>query len=494
MSFFQPQNPGLSGLDELTSAEEALVQSLSALGDPGADRILFWDESANAYAFLTIGSGLSITGTTISSTGGGSSTFISLTDAPASYTGQSLKSVRVNVGETGLEFFTAAGTGTVTSVGFTGGIISVATATTTPAFTVAGTSGGIPYFSSASTWATSAALAANALVVGGGAGVAPATVTTGTGVLTALGVNVGSAGAFVTFNGALGTPSSGTVTNLTGTASININGTVGATTPSTGVFTTLVATAATSLLLGTAGSAVGSVGFRNATSGTITLAPVAGALGTVTLTLPAITDTLATLAGTETFSNKTLTAPKFADLGFIADANGNEMLIFDTVASAVNEITLANAATTGTPTISATGSDSNISIQLTPKGTGIVKGELKRFMVRLLSSTTAQTTGTTIGGDYRISNRAITVKAVGAYVDTAGTTGVCTFNIKEAGTTILSTKITIDSTEKTSETAATAPVISDASIAADAIVTFDIDGIQTTPANGLTVWVDYVFQ
>ncbi len=38
----------------------------------------------------------------------------------------------------------------------------------------------------------------------------------GTGVLTALGVNVGSAGAFVTFNGALGTPSAGTLTNATG--------------------------------------------------------------------------------------------------------------------------------------------------------------------------------------------------------------------------------------------------------------------------------------
>ena len=64
----------------------------------------------------------------------------------------------------------------------------------------------------------------------------------GTGVATALGVNVGSAGAFVTFDGALGTPSSGTVTNLTGTASININGTVGATTPTTGTFTTVTAT------------------------------------------------------------------------------------------------------------------------------------------------------------------------------------------------------------------------------------------------------------
>lgn len=75
----------------------------------------------------------------------------------------------------------------VTSVSFTGGLISVATATTTPALTVVGTSGGVPYFSSASTWATSAALAANALVIGGGAGVAPATTTTGTGILTFLG-------------------------------------------------------------------------------------------------------------------------------------------------------------------------------------------------------------------------------------------------------------------------------------------------------------------
>jgi hypothetical protein len=63
----------------------------------------------------------------------------------------------------------------------------------------------------------------------------------GTGVATALAINTGSAGAFVVNGGALGTPSSGTVTNLTGTASININGTVGATTPTTGAFTTISA-------------------------------------------------------------------------------------------------------------------------------------------------------------------------------------------------------------------------------------------------------------
>lgn len=69
-----------------------------------------------------------------------------------------------------------AGTGTVTMVGFTGGLISVANPTTTPALTVAGTSGGVPYFSSTSAWASSALLAANAVLIGGGAGVAPSSI------------------------------------------------------------------------------------------------------------------------------------------------------------------------------------------------------------------------------------------------------------------------------------------------------------------------------
>jgi hypothetical protein len=74
----------------------------------------------------------------------------------------------------------------------------------------------------------------------------------GTGVATALAVNVGTAGAPVINGGALGTPSSGTVTNLTGTASININGTVGATTASTGAFTTLTTSSTVTLNGGTA--------------------------------------------------------------------------------------------------------------------------------------------------------------------------------------------------------------------------------------------------
>lgn len=132
-----------------------------------------------------------------------------------------------------------------------------------------------------------------------------ATVTPGTGVATALAISVGSAGAFLTFNGDAGTPSAIVLTNASGTASININGTVGATTPAAGTFTTLVAGSATSLLLGTAGSAVGSVGFRNATSGTATLSPPAGALSTYTVTLPNAASTLPIFSQQLTFTGPT---------------------------------------------------------------------------------------------------------------------------------------------------------------------------------------------
>jgi len=75
-------------------------------------------------------------------------------------------------------------------------------------------------------------------------------------------------------------------------------------------------------------------------------------------------------SGTATLTNKTLTAPKFADGGFIADANGNELIKLETTASAVNELSVTNAAAGNAITLSATGGDTNIDIDLTPKGSG----------------------------------------------------------------------------------------------------------------------------
>jgi hypothetical protein len=72
------------------------------------------------------------------------------------------------------------------------------------------------------------------------------------------------AGSYLTSGGALGTPSSGTVTNLTGTASININGTVGATTPAAGAFTTLTSTSDATIYGLTVGRGGGAVSTNTA--------------------------------------------------------------------------------------------------------------------------------------------------------------------------------------------------------------------------------------
>ena len=75
---------------------------------------------------------------------------------------------------------------------------------------------------------------------------------------------------------------------------------------------------------------------------------------------------------TKTLTNKTLTAPKFADGGFIADANGNELIMLQTASSAVNQLEVTNSASGGSVVVGASGDDSNIDIDISPKGTGEV--------------------------------------------------------------------------------------------------------------------------
>jgi hypothetical protein len=67
-------------------------------------------------------------------------------------------------------------------------------------------------------------------------------------------------------------------------------------------------------------------------------------------------------------TSPTLTTPRVVTS--LNDTNGNELFGITATASAVNELTVANAATGNNPTLSATGSDTNIGITLTPKGTG----------------------------------------------------------------------------------------------------------------------------
>ena len=101
---------------------------------------------------------------------------------------------------------------------------------------------------------------------------------------------------------------SGTVTNTAGNLTSNAV-VLGAGTTDTKVVAGVITDGVSTLTLGVAGTSVGSVALKNATSGTLTVSPPTGALGTVTLTLPAATDTLVGKATTDTLTNKTLTAP-----------------------------------------------------------------------------------------------------------------------------------------------------------------------------------------
>ena len=161
-------------------------------------------------------------------------------------------------------------------------------------------------------------------------------------------------------------------------------------------------------------------------------APAHGAFsGNVTLTLPATTDTIAGIAATQTFTNKTLTAPKIADGGFIADANGNELVVFQTTGSAVNQLEITNNASGSNPILAATGGDTNIGIALTPKGTGeivIAAGNLNYggtavtttgAEINLIDGDTSRGTTAVASGDGILINDAGTMRMTN--VDTVST-------------------------------------------------------------------------
>ena len=102
------------------------------------------------------------------------------------------------------------------------------------------------------------------------------------------------------------------------------------------------------------------------------------------------------------------------------------------------------------------------------------------LIVAASDETTDLTTGTA-KSTFRMPY-AFTLSAVRASVTTAPTGSTIIVNIKESGTSILSSRITIDPTEKTSVTAAAQPVISDTALADDAEITVDIDQVGSTVA------------
>jgi hypothetical protein len=167
-----------------------------------------------------------------------------------------------------------------------------------------GTSGGIPYYSSTSAISSSSALTANSQILGGGVGAAPKTV------------------AGITSDG---------VSKIT---------------------------------LGVAGTSVGAVSLNNATSGSVTLQPVTGALGSAVLSLPAATDTLIGKATTDTLTNKT----------FDTAGTGNSFKINGTAITAVSgsgSVCLTTSCTLVTPALGTPASGTLTNATGLPIATGV---------------------------------------------------------------------------------------------------------------------------
>lgn len=127
---------------------------------------------------------------------------------------------------------------------------------------------------------------------------------------------------------------------------------------------------------------------------------------------------------------------------------------------------------------------------LTPSGSrATVKdrlGSLDVTQVACSDETTALTTGTAKATFRVVGARSLV--GVRASLSTAQTSGgMLTIDVNKNGTTVLSTKLTIDNTEKTSTTAATPAVISAASFADDDEVSIDIDSLGDGTAKGLKV-------
>jgi hypothetical protein len=152
---------------------------------------------------------------------------------------------------------------------------------------------------------------------------------------------------------------------------------------------------------------------------------------------------LVSATGVATLTNKTLTSPTIntatltaPQINEIDDNAGNEFIIFSKVTSAVNEVTIANAATANDPTFTASGSDNNIGLDFIPKGTGAVTflGTGKIQAVKEKVTVTAVASTGTINYDFL-------TQAVLYHTTVA--TGQFTINLRGSSSTTLNNMLSV---------------------------------------------------
>lgn len=218
---------------------------------------------------------------------------------------------------------------------------------------------------------------------------------------------------------------------------------------------------------------------EDATQGTLA---VSVASASQTLTDPQFTGAwLFAVSGAAT-AGRTVTVPNDIERIFAASLDSGSAESVDLVCGS-NDVTLDP----GMAAIVRTDGAGGIAMVMqgsTAAGPTEAEPKAETLIVAVGDETTALTTGAA-----KVTFRmpwAMTLTAVRASLTTASSSGNPTVDINEAGASILSTKLTIDSGETTSTTAATAAVISDTALADDAEITIDVDTAGTGAA-GLKV-------
>ena len=193
----------------------------------------------------------------------------------------------------------------------------------------------------------------------------------------------------------------------------------------------------------------------------------------------------ATPAALGTAAAGTAVLPARAD--HIHDAQDLSGYVANSLVDAKGDLVAASA--DNTPARLAVGTNGQILVAASGETTGLAwQGQSEVIGVACSDETTDLATGTGVV-TFRMPF-AMTLTAVRASVTTAPTGSTVIVDINEAGTSVLSTKLSIDASEKTSTTAATAAVISDSALADDAEITIDIDQVGSTVAGaGLKVWL-----
>lgn len=442
---FQPLNSGLS--------------LLASLSDPNADRIVFWDDSAGtggAYAYLSV-SGCSIVGTTLTCSGGGGGGLTAVVDDPAPALGGPLDPNGFTVGDATAADLTKLNqlTATSTELNFVDGVTSAIQTQI---------DGKQPIDADITSWAAvTRASGFDTFVATPSSANARALFSdeTGTGLIYFQG-------------GDLGTPSAGVLTNATG---LPASGLVPSTSQAVG-FGSIELGDASNTTIGRPGagdiSVEGNIVYR---AGGTNVAIADGGCNA--------DDAATCFANIK--QNASTTATGVGELATDAEAQAKT----DTA----RLLTPSNLAALGTSTtfqgLCELATTAEVAAQtdtarcVTPQGLAF---KPESFCFAMSDETTNITTGTA-----KIKFRmpyAFTVTAVRASLSTAQTTGsIFTVDINENGSTILSTKLTIDNSETTSTTAATPPVISDSALADDAEMSGDVDQIGTALAKGLKVCI-----